>query len=389
MKVFPLLKELERRADQWRPVLIHSGQHYDFLMNDVFFDDFGVRRPNHCLGVGSGPHGAQTARVMIALEELFQRERPDMLVVVGDVNSTMAGALVAVKMGIPVAHLEAGLRSGDRSMPEEINRIVTDAVSDLLLTPSEDADLNLRREGIPENKIERVGNIMIDSLVQVLPKARDSRTWEQLGLRERAYVLVTLHRPSNVDDPARLARIVNQLEELSRKFPVVFPVHPRTQERLKALGLLPDPFRVVSHQDATTSGGLRPDFREEAKNLLSPNDRTGVRFLAPLGYKEFLSLESAAAAVITDSGGIQEETSYLGIPCLTLRPNTERPLTINMGTNRLIDLDSCDLSAEVDHAILRWRHRNAPKIPLWDGHTAERVAKVLEEFLWSLGHTRK
>jgi len=348
MKVFPLLKELERRADRWRAVLIHTGQHYDPLMNDVFFEDFDARKPDHFLGVGSGPHGAQTARVMIALEELFQQERPHALVVVGDVNSTMAGALVAAKMGIPVAHLEAGLRSGDRTMPEEINRRVTDAISDLLLTPSEDADEHLRREGVAPEKIVRVGNIMVDSLVSALDKVRSHPIAQHLGVEDRVFCLVTLHRPSNVDDPKRLSLMVRQMEDLARNMPVVFPVHPRTRKMLESMAKNP----------AEESGG--------------------IRFLNPLGYLDFLALESRAAVVITDSGGVQEETSFLGIPCLTVRPNTERPITLTLGTNRLVDPERTNLAAEAEAAMARWKGKPAPRIPLWDGHTAERVVDALE-----------
>ncbi len=347
MKVFPVMRELERRADRWRASLIHTGQHYDPLMNDVFFEDFGARRPDHFLGVGSGPHAAQTARVMIALEELFQRERPDALLVVGDVNSTMAGALVAAKMGIFTAHLEAGLRSGDRTMPEEINRIVTDAVADLLLTPGEEGNANLAREGVPAEKIVCVGNIMIDSLVSVLDKARARDIAGRLGLDGRPFCLVTLHRPSNVDDPKRLGLIVAQLSRYAERMPVVFPVHPRTRKTLENAGL--------------------------------PTGR--LTLLEPLGYLDFLALQTRAAVVITDSGGIQEETSFLGTPCLTVRPNTERPVTITLGTNRLVDPERSDLASEAEAAIARWKGRPAPVIPLWDGRTAHRVADALESRL--------
>jgi UDP-N-acetylglucosamine 2-epimerase (non-hydrolysing) len=348
MKVFPLMREMSAPASPFRPVLIHTGQHYDALMNDVFFEDFGVSKPDHFLGVGSGPHGAQTAKVMMGLEELFQRERPDALVVVGDVNSTMAGALVAVKMGIPVAHLEAGLRSGDRTMPEEINRIVTDSISDLLLTSCRDADENLRREGIPAERIRFVGNIMIDSLVQILPKAEASDITARLGVKPGRYCLVTLHRPSNVDVPARLALIVRQLVELAKDLPVVFPVHPRTRKMLDALS----------------------DLRPLTSDL---------RLLAPLGYLDFLALQSRAGVVVTDSGGVQEETSFLGIPCLTLRTNTERPVTVAAGTNRLVDPTRDSLCEECVSAMKR---RAAPRpIELWDGRTASRVVQVLRDWL--------
>lgn len=348
MKIFPLWKEIQtNRADRIRPVVIHTGQHYDPLMNDIFFKDFGMPQPDHFLGIGSGTHGAQTGRAMIALEELFMKERPDLLVVVGDVNSTAAGALVAAKMGIPVAHLEAGLRSGDRTMPEEINRLVTDAICDLLLTPSPDADENLLREGVAPENIRFVGNIMIDSLVQLLPKAKESRILESLGVEENRYVAVTLHRPSNVDNPATLLKIMQELERVAESTPVVFPVHPRTKAVLASI-----------------------EFKTQ--NLKS-------KIVDPLGYLDFLRLQSAAALIITDSGGVQEETSFLGIPCLTLRPNTERPVTITLGTNRLVDPVREPLADLSSHAIAVPRTR--PVIPLWDGRTAARTLDVLEKLL--------
>ena len=265
MKVFPLWRELRANHPDLTPVLVHTGQHYDPVMNDIFFRDFGMPKPDHFLGIGSGPHGAQTGRTMIALEELFARERPDVLVVVGDVNSTLAGTLVAIKMGIPVAHVEAGLRSGDRAMPEEINRLATDAIADLLLTPSRDADANLLREGVAPEKIRFVGNIMIDSLLQLLPRATESRVLEDHALAPRSYVAVTLHRPSNVDDPAHLARILEQLCALAADLPVVFPVHPRTRS------------------------ALPPQAAGDPRLLLIP----------PLGYLDFLRLQSEAALVVT------------------------------------------------------------------------------------------
>lgn len=348
MKIFPLWREIrETWSESFAPILIHTGQHYDPLMNDVFFQDLGMPRPDHFLGIGSDTHGRQTGRTMIALEELFEDSRPDLLVVVGDVNSTLAGALVAVKMGIPVAHVEAGLRSGDRTMPEETNRLATDAVADLLLTPSRDASRNLLQEGVASDKIHFVGNVMIDSLVQLLPQARDRGILQALGVESRNYVAVTLHRPSNVDQPETLLRIMKSLEEVSARHPVVFPLHPRTRKMLD-------------------SAGYRPST-------------AALMLCAPLGYLDFLCLESQAALVITDSGGIQEETTFLGIPCLTLRPNTERPITLTQGTNRLLDPVRENLAAAAEKAICN--RQPAPRIEYWDGTAAKRILAVLAVFL--------
>jgi UDP-N-acetylglucosamine 2-epimerase (non-hydrolysing) len=347
MKVFPLWKALRALRPAWRTSLIHTGQHYDALMSDVFFTDFGMARPDYFLGVGSGTHAEQTARAMLALGELLERERPDRLVVVGDVNSTLAGALVAVKLGIGVAHVEAGLRSGDRTMPEEINRMATDAVSDLLLTSCRDADVNLRREGAAPERIRFVGNVMIDSLVQMLPKAKATPLLDKLGLAAGAYGLATLHRPANVDDPVVFKRLMQGLVALSARRPVVFPVHPRSRKMLDGLGM-----------------------------SLPPN----LRLLDPVGYIDFLGLQARADFVVTDSGGIQEETSFLGIPCLTVRPNTERPVTIAHGSNRLVDPATVDLTTEVDKSLAQreeYRRRAEAGIEGWDGHAAERIVAAL------------
>lgn len=347
MKVFPLWRVIKDTMPDVRPVVVHTGQHYDASMSDVFFTDFGMPKPDHFLGVGSGPHGLQTGKTMIALEPVLQEEKPDLLVVVGDVNSTMAGALVGVKMGIPVAHVEAGLRSFDRTMPEEINRMVTDAVSDLLLTSCRDADENLRREGIREEKIHFVGNIMIDSLVTLMPAASKSVILERLALSPRKFVAVTLHRPSNVDDPATLRQVLEALDELASSMPVVLPVHPRTRKVMEKLAFTPR--------------------------------HAAFKILDPLGYLDFLRLESESALVITDSGGIQEETTFLGIPCLTVRPNTERPITIARGTNRLV---APDRKAIVENArAALGQERRKPHIELWDGKTAGRILEVLRPVL--------
>ena len=343
VKIAPILKVMGAQPEHFLPVLVHTGQHYDTEMSDVFFRDLAVPQPDHLLGAGSGTHAEQAARVMVALERVLDMEAPQWVVVVGDVNSTMAAAVTAVKKRIRTAHVEAGLRSYDRTMPEEINRIVTDAVCDLLLTPSEDADRNLRREGIPKARIVRVGNVMIDSLKGHLPAARALRAWEKQGLDEKAYVLATLHRPSNVDEPDNLARIVSALTDVAGDIPVLFPVHPRTAARLKPVA----------------------------------NSRLSVlRFSAPLGYLEFISLLSGARLVLTDSGGVQEEASFLGVSCLTFRDSTERPVTVWRGTNTLMGSGP----ARIVPAIREQLARPLPKpcaIPLWDGHSAERVAASL------------
>lgn len=345
MKIFPLWREIHlRRSDRWKPILIHTGQHYDAVMNDILFSDLGLPKPDYFLGVGSGPHGAQTGKTMIALEEVLMVHRPDWLVVVGDVNSTLAGALVAAKLQIPLAHVEAGLRSFDRSMPEEINRVVTDAVSDVLFTHSPDADENLLREGRRPDQIFRVGNVMIDTLVLLLDKARQSRIIDTLCLHPRRFILVTLHRPSNVDEPDQLLQIMQALEHIAHDLPVVFPVHPRTRRMLEKL-----------------------EFRSRVENL---------HLLDALGYLDFLRLETEAALVITDSGGIQEETTFMGVPCITVRPNTERPITIREGTNRLYQPGEEPLEQVVRRVL--YSPRKTPIIEGWDGHAAVRILDVLE-----------
>jgi UDP-N-acetylglucosamine 2-epimerase (non-hydrolysing) len=343
MKIAPLFHELARQA--WcTPRIVHTGQHYDANMSDTFFEDLQLPKPHVHLGVGSGSHAEQTGRVMIEYEKVCRESRPDWIVVVGDVNSTLACALVGVKLLIPVAHLEAGLRSGDRTMPEEINRIVTDAVADLLWTPSPDGDEHLRAAGVPPDKIERVGNIMIDSFELLAPKIRATGIAETLGLEKHGYAVVTLHRPSNVDRREVLELIVEQLVAVARRLPLVFPVHPRTRQRLREFGL---------------------------ESRLAACE--AIRLTEPLGYVEFMGLIVDCAAAITDSGGIQEETSYLGIPCLTLRKNTERPVTVTDGTNRLVEPRA--LEHELTHALTRGVVPT--RIPLWDGKTANRVAESL------------
>jgi len=341
MKVAPLYHALH--GQPWcRVRLVHTGQHYDANMSDAFFRDLGLPQPDLHLGVGSGSHAEQTANVMMAYEGACNANRPDLCIVVGDVNSTVACALVAAKLWIPVAHLEAGLRSGDRSMPEEINRLVTDTLADILWTPSPDGDEHLAAEGVPPEKITRVGNIMIDSYELMKDRIHASGERRRLGLGDRGYGVVTLHRPSNVDTYASLAALVAQLGRIAAKVPLVFPVHPRTRKNLESLGLW----------DELTAA-------------------TGIRIVDPLGYVDFMNLVCGARLVITDSGGVQEETTYLGIPCLTLRPNTERPVTVTEGSNRLVT--TAGLAATVDE-ILAGHGSHGRKPELWDGHTAQRVA---------------
>src|SRR5208282_1504497 len=337
MKLAPVLSALHQR-DNVVQTLIHTGQHYDVNMSEVFFSQLGIPAPDVNLAVGSGSHAQQTAEIMIRLEPIIIERPPDIVLVYGDVNSTVATALVCAKLGVRVGHVEAGLRSLDRTMPEELNRLVTDQLADLLFTPSEDCDENLRREGIPAEKIFLVGNVMIDSLVRLLPVALKSSA---KGLPER-YALVTLHRPANVDDSVRLKGILQSLLEVNRDLTVVFPVHPRTRRRIDDFGL--------------NAGQLR--------------------LLDPCPYVDFLGLQSRATVVITDSGGIQEETTYLGVPCLTVRENTERPITVSMGTNVLVGRDPEKLRTELAR-VLSGKAKKGTIPPLWDGCAGERIADVL------------
>lgn len=342
MKVAPLYHALTREA--WaEPVIVHTGQHYDANMSGAFFCDLGLPPPHISLGIGSGTHAEQTARVMVAYETVLRDRRPDLVVVVGDVNSTMAATLVASKLGVKVAHLEAGLRSFDRSMPEEINRLVTDVLADYLWPPSQDAVDNLLAEGVPPSKITLVGNIMIDCLEMFRERIERENACAVLGLVARGYGVVTLHRPSNVDDPETLRGLCGILQRVSADIPLVFPVHPRTRQRMADAGLL----------------------RESARRLLLPE---------PLGYVAFMNLVFNARVVITDSGGIQEETSYLGIPCLTLRKNTERPVTVTQGTNQLCEV--ADVVPSVAR-ILGDGTSPRPSIKFWDGKTAGRVVAAM------------
>lgn len=343
MKIAPVMHAFGRTGE-FDQVLVHTGQHYDEELSKYFFDDLGLPRPDVGLGVGSGSHGVQTGRVMIALEPVIEREAPDWVFTVGDVNSTVAAALVAAKLGVRVAHVEAGLRSGDWTMPEEINRVVTDRLSDALFTTEAAANANLVAEGVSEDRIHFVGNVMIDTLMRHRERAAEMKVAEGMGLEPGSFLMVTLHRPSNVDDPGRLAALLMALGEVvaGTGHQVLLPLHPRTAGRVKEL---------------------------ELQELLQP-----LTILPPLRYLDFLGLMQDAAAVVTDSGGIQEETTVLGIPCITLRPNTERPVTITHGTNRLYRGDPHGLLDVVREALLS--ERSAVRPPLWDGHAAERIAMI-------------
>jgi UDP-N-acetylglucosamine 2-epimerase (non-hydrolysing) len=337
MKAAPVLHAVRTRPGM-RQTLVHTGQHYDRNLSDIFFSQLEIPAPDVNLGVGSSTHARQTADIMTGFEPVLLERKPDIVLVYGDVNSTVAAALVCAKLLIPIAHVEAGLRSFDRSMPEEVNRVVTDRLADVLFTPSEDGDENLLREGISPKQIHRVGNVMIDSLVRLLPEA-DRRPTNGLPAR---YALITLHRPSNVDDSATLKNILESLLIVSTQLNVVFPVHPRTRNRIAEFGISTD----------------------------------NLHLLEPVPYIEFLALQKRATVVITDSGGIQEETTYLQVPCLTLRSNTERPITVTIGTNTLVGQDGRKLASELS-AILEGRGKRGSVPPLWDGHAGERIADVL------------
>jgi UDP-N-acetylglucosamine 2-epimerase (non-hydrolysing) len=348
MKVAPVIEAL-RPVAGIRQLLVNTGQHYDESMAGSFFNELDLPRPDRDLGVGSGTHAVQTAKVMMAFEEVCLAEKPDLVVVVGDVNSTLAAALVAAKLVIPLAHVEAGLRSRDRHMPEEVNRIVTDRLADLLLTPSRDADDNLLAEGTPPEKIHLVGNVMIDTLRRHVRLATLERIRDRVPVEAQRFAVLTLHRPSNVDNRETFSDILAAVRRVASEMPVVFPVHPRTRNRLVEFGL----------QAAVD----------------------GIILTEPLGYIDFLSLTSHARLVLTDSGGLQEESTALGIPCLTLRENTERPITVTHGTNRIVGARTADIVKGYEQALMtRWEGR----IPeLWDGHTGPRIARVFEEFLRS------
>ncbi|MFY9556198.1 MAG: UDP-N-acetylglucosamine 2-epimerase (non-hydrolyzing) [Blastocatellia bacterium] len=349
MKIAPVMEEMRRRNGTIEPLLVHTGQHYDESMSDSFFEDLELPRPDLNLGIGSGSHSEQTARIMIAFEQVLLNHQADWVVVVGDVNSTMAAAIVAAKMLVPVAHVEAGLRSRDRSMPEEINRVVTDAIADLLLTPSRDANENLVREGVPQEKIRFVGNVMIDTLQRNIARARKSPVLERFGLKPRQFCAMTLHRPSNVDDKETLSGILEALEVIGERLPILFPIHPRTRDRLERFGL-------------------------SERVRCNPS----LILTEPLGYLDFLQLYSNSRMVLTDSGGVQEETTVLGIPCLTLRQNTERPITVLEGTNRVVGSDPAAIKREALAALEKPAH--SVRVPeLWDGRAATRIVDAIEQ----------
>jgi UDP-N-acetylglucosamine 2-epimerase (non-hydrolysing) len=345
MKIAPLYHAL-KAEERLNPVVVHTGQHYDLNMSDVFFEDLGLPAPDIHLGIGSGSHAEQTGQVMMAYEKVLLEEKPDLVIVVGDVNSTIAATLAAVKLGIKVAHLEAGLRSFDRTMPEEINRLVTDALADVLWTPSPDGDENLAREGVAAGEIQRVGNIMIDSLEMLRETIENQDVCTDLGLVPKKFGLVTLHRPSNVDSPDKLKRLCRSLIKISEQLPLAFPIHPRTRKNAVEVGILPE--------------------LEKAPALM---------LLDPLNYVRFMNLVFNCQFALTDSGGIQEETTYLGIPCITLRPNTERPVTITQGTNQLCDLGNLEKTVA---SVLSEKSKSVRKIDLWDGQTAYRVVKSIK-----------
>lgn len=347
MKIAPLMHEFARRPDRFEPILVHTGQHYDQAMSDSFFRDLGIPEPDVNLGVGSGSHGHQTAQVLMKIEDLIVERRPDVVLVVGDVNSTIAATLAAVKLDVPVAHVEAGLRSWDRKMPEEINRVLTDAVSHWLFTTEPSAEENLLREGAAAERIHFVGNVMIDTLLTQQPRAAALDTLDRLGLAPGGYAVLTLHRPSNVDSADQLRRLFEVLGRLHDELPVVFPIHPRTAKAVEA-----------------NLGGMKPN----------------LRMTDPLGYLDFLRLLMDARMVLTDSGGIQEETTALGVPCLTLRDSTERPVTVTEGTNEIVGTEPAKIEAAIA-ALRSGPPREGRRPALWDGKAALRIVDVLERDL--------
>jgi UDP-N-acetylglucosamine 2-epimerase (non-hydrolysing) len=343
---------MKRREREFAPLLVHTGQHYDQMMSDAFLRDLDLPHPDVSLEVGSASQAAQTAAIMQKFEPVVLREKPDWVIVVGDVNSTLACALVAVKLGVKVAHVEAGLRSRDRTMPEEINRLLTDQIADLLFTPSTGADENLRAEGISDRRIRFVGNIMIDSLIKYVDRARSTAIRERFEVANKDYAVLTLHRPSNVDDHTTFSGILDALAEITRRLPIIFPVHPRTHKTIGELGL-------AGRADAIP----------------------GLSLISPLGYLDFLGLFSGAKLVLTDSGGLQEETTFLRIPCVTLRETTERPITVEMGTNVIVGTDPQRIATAAFAALDGTTNQTPIAVPpLWDGHTADRILDSLLEY---------
>jgi UDP-N-acetylglucosamine 2-epimerase (non-hydrolysing) len=348
MKIAPIQRIMQRMTNAFEPILVHTGQHYDERMSKLFFDDLELPKPDIYLGVGSGSHAEQTAKIMIEFEKVCETEKPDLVVVVGDVNSTSACSMVASKMWIPIAHVEAGLRSFDRRMPEEINRIITDALSEYLFITEKSAIANLTKEAVPRDKIHFVGNVMIDSLIYHLNKETNSDILAELNLKAKDYALVTLHRPSNVDDLESFTKIISAFKEIQEKVPIVFPIHPRTQKNIDKLGL-----------------------RDEISKL------ENLKLIPPVGYFDFMHLMVNCEFVMTDSGGIQEETTYLGIPCLTLRENTERPITVEIGTNEIVGTDTEKITMLAKKIVDgEWKKGQVPE--LWDGKAAERIVELLK-----------
>jgi UDP-N-acetylglucosamine 2-epimerase (non-hydrolysing) len=359
MKMAPLLRELKKYPSEFEPLLVHTGQHYDYKMSKVFFEQLNMPDPDYNLEVGSGTHHHQTAEVMKRFGEITQKDHPQLILVVGDVNSTMACALVGAKEMIPVAHVEAGLRSFDRGMPEEINRIVTDAISDFLFITEEEARGHLHHEGVADEKVFFTGNVMIDSLVYALDSARASGLGNSLGVKPQGYAILTMHRPSNVDDPVQLRKTMDALQQIAKSIPILFPVHPRTAAKIREMGI------TLNEASETNKVG-----------------NNGLWSIPPASYIDFIGLVNNCKMVITDSGGIQEETTYLGVPCLTYRENTERPATVKQGTNRLIGANPARLLEEAS-ALLKAGHsgKTGERVvpPLWDGHAAERIVKILRD----------
>ncbi|MBU0566638.1 UDP-N-acetylglucosamine 2-epimerase (non-hydrolyzing) [bacterium] len=351
MKIAPIWEEMKRYPDEIEPLIIHTGQHYDDVMSKVFFEDLSLPEPDIYLGVGSGSHAVQTAKIMIEFEKVLLEEQPDLIMVVGDVNSTLACSLVASKLLVPVAHVEAGLRSFDRTMPEEINRLVTDSLSNYLFTTCEDANENLNREGIPDEKIFFVGNTMVDTLLRFRDKYDSTSILSQMKVKKEGYALLTLHRPSNVDDERNFTSILDALEEIQARIKIIFPAHPRTRKQIKNLEL--------------------EEKFADMQNLI---------LVEPLGYLDFMSLLANSKFVLTDSGGIQEETTVLGIPCLTLRENTERPITVKEGTNVIVGVDK-EKIVEESRNILNGNSKTGKTPKFWDGKAAQRIVKILRRKL--------